>query len=112
MAHRWHTADKTSPAAQARRRQYNSREYRTAKAAGQRHVNTGHARCWRCHTPLHPGEPWHLGHDDHNRSIIRGPECVDCNLHAAAQAGARAANQQQTPPEPASYPIRTDEMSE
>lgn len=35
--------------------------------------------CWRCGDPIDP-EHWHLGHDDHDRSVYRGPECLPCNL--------------------------------
>ena len=35
-------------------------------------------RCWRCGVTLDPNA-WHLGHDDHDRSRYRGPECVPCN---------------------------------
>ena len=44
-------------------------------------------RCWRCNRPLDP-TAWHLGHDDHDRTVTRGPECVDCNLRAAGRASA------------------------
>lgn len=30
--------------------------------------------CWRCGGPITPGQPWDLGHDDHDRTITRGPE--------------------------------------
>jgi hypothetical protein len=30
--------------------------------------------CWRCGLPIKPGAPFDLGHDDHDRSITRGPE--------------------------------------
>jgi hypothetical protein len=30
--------------------------------------------CWRCGGWVNPSIPWHLGHDDVDRSIYRGPE--------------------------------------
>lgn len=42
-------------------------------------VDKGDAHCWRCGAWLDPDQPWHLGHDDHDRSKYRGPECVPCN---------------------------------
>jgi hypothetical protein len=33
--------------------------------------------CWRCGEPIvgtRRGADWVLGHDDHDRSVIRGPE--------------------------------------
>lgn len=53
-------------------------------------VDAGGVRCWRCQQPMVPGEPWHLGHDDTNRAIIRGPEHPTCNLSAAGAKGAAA----------------------
>lgn len=50
-------------------------------------VQAGRATCWRCHRPIPPPPPqhtcrkgcrspacWDLGHDDHDRTITRGPE--------------------------------------
>lgn len=37
-------------------------------------VEAGQAKCWRCGQPIKPGSAWDVGHDDHDRSIIRGPE--------------------------------------
>lgn len=34
--------------------------------------------CWRCGNPLTP-DAFDLGHDDHDRSRHRGPECLRCN---------------------------------
>lgn len=42
-------------------------------------VKAGQVNCWRCGQPIHPNEPWDLGHDDHDRSQYRGPEHTRCN---------------------------------
>ncbi|MBK6556280.1 MAG: hypothetical protein IPG16_03340 [Comamonadaceae bacterium] len=34
--------------------------------------------CWRCGDDIDP-EHWHLGHDDYDRTVYRGPECIPCN---------------------------------
>lgn len=47
----------------------------------------GHLVCWRCGLPIHPDEPFDLGHDDHDRSVTRGPEhAYRCNRSAAGRA--------------------------
>jgi hypothetical protein len=51
-------------------------------------VATGEVRCWRCREFIAPGEPWDLGHDDHDRTLYRGPECRKCNRSTAARNGA------------------------
>jgi len=48
-------------------------------------VATGSVRCWRCHEFISPGVKWHLGHDDFNRGVYRGPEHAKCNLSGAAK---------------------------
>lgn len=73
----------------------------TARGYGSRHraererwwptVEAGLAQCWRCGQVIQPGEPWDLGHDDHDRTIYRGPEHRGrCNRRAAAVKGNRA----------------------
>ena len=52
-------------------------------------VETGEVNCWRCLNPILPGAEFHLGHDDEDRSIIRGPEHPHCNLSAAGKASHR-----------------------
>lgn len=60
-------------------------EYQRIRAQWKTRVDAGTVRCWRCGKYLNPVVPWHLGHDDNDRRIIRGPECVPCNLGAAAR---------------------------
>jgi predicted nucleic acid-binding Zn ribbon protein len=64
-------------------------------------VATGAVLCWRCGHPIQPGQPWDLGHDDHDRTTYRGPEhrhrtahCVG-NRKAGARKGARIGNAKQ-----------------
>ncbi|WP_109507220.1 hypothetical protein [Nocardioides speluncae] len=42
-------------------------------------VDPGLGYCWRCGRWIDPAKPWDLGHDDHDRSTYRGPECRPCN---------------------------------
>lgn len=89
--HGWDRADQTTPAAQARRKQYDSPEHRAAREKVKRDVADGVAFCWRCGRWLPPGSKPHVGHDD-GRSTILGAECQQCNLGTAASKGARIAN--------------------
>lgn len=66
---------------------YRHRQIRDAVKA---QVDTGTAVCWRCTHPIHPDQPWDLGHDDEDRSIYRGPEHRACNRGSAARRGNRA----------------------
>ena len=52
-------------------------------------VEAGRVDCWRCGERILPGAEWHLGHDDHDRTIYRGPEHAVCNLTAASREGHR-----------------------
>jgi hypothetical protein len=51
-------------------------------------VASGSARCWRCKELIDPLEPWHLGHDDYDRSKYQGPEHRRCNRAAGGRARA------------------------
>lgn len=63
--------------------------YHQQRRAWQRRMNTGErVTCWRCDEPIDP-EHWHLGHDDDDRTVLRGPECPPCNLSAAGKASHR-----------------------
>ena len=49
------------------------------RAHYQARMNAGETfTCWRCDEPIDPNA-WHLGHDDHDRTKYRGPECIGCN---------------------------------
>lgn len=69
------------------RRDYGWR-HQQERAVWQERIDAGEpVTCWRpdCSNPI-TGRAWHLGHDDEDRRITRGPECVDCNLHHAGKA--------------------------
>lgn len=46
-------------------------------------VAAGDAVCWRCRRPIHPAEPWHLGHADGDPTRHMGPEHAGCNVDAS-----------------------------
>lgn len=52
-------------------------------------VEAGNATCDRCNTPIEPGTPWDLGHND-DRTGYTGAEHQDCNRRAG-QLNATAA---------------------
>ena len=103
MANGWHRK-RTTPADIERQRQYDSTEHRKLRAQCKRDVDAGNGHCWRCGTWIQPGTAWHLGHDDNDRSLYRGIECVPCNLTTAARKGAATVNG--TTRHAASYDIR------
>ena len=49
-------------------------------------LKIGPLKCWRCLKPINPGQAFDLGHDDNDRSIIRGPEHQSCNRSAAGKS--------------------------
>lgn len=62
------------------------KDYQAQRTAWALKVAAGTATCWRCRKPITTGAPFHLGHDDQDRSIIHGPEHPHCNLSAAGKA--------------------------
>lgn len=91
MASGWHRKANTA-AERARTAQYHSAEHREQQRLAKAAVAAGTAVCWRCRRHIPPGNPVHAGHDDHDRTVYRGPECPPCNLRAAARKGAQVAN--------------------
>ena len=77
------TTDRSGRCDHCRRQHWNSRGTSTERGYGQDHrdlraawqplVEAGDVICWRCGDPIQPGEPWDMGHDDHDRSAYRGP---------------------------------------
>lgn len=57
--------------------------HRALRSWWQPQVEAGTVHCWRCRVLIRPGESWHLGHDDVDRSQHRGPEHQLCNTSAA-----------------------------
>ena len=63
--------------------------HRTLHAQYARLVEAGQAICARCHRSIVPGEPWDLGHDDHDRSRYSGSEHRRCNRATATHLATR-----------------------
>jgi hypothetical protein len=66
-----------------------STEHKRQRAAWKRRVDAGEVNCWRCGQFIPPFSKWHLGHDDLDRSIYRGPEHVGCNCAVATHKAER-----------------------
>lgn len=60
-------------------------EHQAERAAWAEHVAAGEVACVRCGELIDPAEPWDLGHDDHDRSVRRGPEHAGCNRAAGGR---------------------------
>lgn len=66
--------------------------HRALRAEWQRVVDAGAAECWRCGREVKPGDEWHLGHDDNDRTKYRGVECPKCNTEHGGRHGAAVTN--------------------
>jgi hypothetical protein len=67
------------------KRDYDRPKHRRERARLQALLRAGEIlTCWRCRGPIALVSELHVGHDDDDRTIIRGPEHRLCNLRAAA----------------------------
>jgi hypothetical protein len=64
-------------------------------------VDAGTVDCWRCGQPITPGQRWDLGHDDHDRTVYRGPEHLRCNRATNRRGRPRNRYTRRTPRIPA-----------
>jgi hypothetical protein len=71
-------------------------DHQQRRSLAKREVDTGTVACWRCGRLIDPDQPWHLGHDDADRNIYRGPEHARCNLATATPGRATAARRRVT----------------
>lgn len=65
------------------------KEFQAERKVWVRMVAEGVVNCWRCLKLIPPDGDFHLGHDENDRTVIRGPECPSCNLSAAGKASHR-----------------------
>lgn len=80
-------------------RGYDTKTHQRRRRQDAKVVEAGGGVCWRCGRPIVPAKilrpdgrwtsNWHLGHDDSDRRVYRGPEHEACNLRAAGQKAAR-----------------------
>lgn len=89
-----HTRSKDRARGTRQQRGYDA-DYDATRRAYQQRMDDGEVfMCWRCPElgrPPHLVDPtdWHLGHDNDDRSIIRGPQCSWSNLRDAAYSTSR-----------------------
>ncbi len=82
-------------------RGYDAQHRRIRRDWEARIAREGHVPCWRCGHPITTDTPWHLGHDDNDRSITRGPEHDrTCNLAAAGRKSHANRPKRRRPAEP------------
>ena len=56
--------------------------HRKLRQRWARLVADGEVNCARCRLPIHPGQPWDLGHRDDDSGEYQGPEHRRCNRTA------------------------------
>lgn len=62
------------------------RHHRALRSQLTLSVEAGVVDCWRCGKRIKPGSAWDLGHDDHDTTVYRGPECHGCNRSTRSRA--------------------------
>lgn len=81
-----HTRDRDKARGSRQDRGYDAAHVRESARWKAKVAAGEHVTCWRCGEPITDPSDVHLGHDDHDRSITRGPEHGRaCNLRAAGQ---------------------------
>src|SRR3954453_9917742 len=65
------------------------REHQLLRARLAPFVATRTVICWRCGKLVASHHAWDLGHDDMDRTIIRGPEHAGCKRSAGARSPKR-----------------------
>jgi hypothetical protein len=70
---RWGKGPRPADLRSTTARGYGSK-HRALRAQVAKQVERGEGVCWRCSQPIPPGTPFDLGHDDHDRTLYRGPE--------------------------------------
>ncbi len=71
-------------------------------------VEAGGVLCARCHKPIEAGAPFHLDHDDHDRSAYIGVSHPSCNTSAnrlSVTGTGRPTSPGKRPAPPASRPV-------
>lgn len=68
----------------ARQRGYDAR-HDAARRTWAALVRGGGVHCARCHGPIDPAEPWHLDHDDADRTRYIGASHARCNTSAGGK---------------------------
>ena len=82
-----HTRQRDKARGTRQQRGYGAAHEREAKVWRDRVARGALVVCWRCGEPITDPTDCHLGHDDYDRSITRGPEHGRlCNLSAAGKA--------------------------
>lgn len=61
------------------------RAHQLARIEWGKRIAQGGIICARCPKPVLPGQPWHLDHDDNDRTKYLGPAHARCNLAAAGR---------------------------
>lgn len=90
MPNGWNARRSVNQASLDRIVKYRSSEHQRARRYWDKQIKAGGVCCWRCQGELDPDARWHLGHDDYDTDVIRGPEHPACNVKAAARKGYRA----------------------
>ena len=60
-------------------------QHRRTRQQWQAVVAAGVVRCMRCSELIQPGQPWHLDHQDHDRTAPPAPSHAHCNTSAGGK---------------------------